>query len=200
MNEQLTPSMYQNILAVTNRHLVTGDFLSQVERVCSLHPKALIVREKDLPEKEYEALTGECLRICGLHNISCVIHFYPEAAVNLGCPNLHLPLWKLEECTKTHKNFTKHFQKIGISVHSVEEAMRAYHAGASYLCAGHIYATDCKKGVPPRGLSFLTEVCRSIPIPVYGIGGIQLDEAQIREVMACGAAGGCVMSGMMRVI
>ena len=79
------------------------------------------------------------------------------------------------------------------------EALEAEALGASYLIAGHIYATDCKKGLPARGTGFLRAVCEAADIPVYGIGGIHLDEAQIKEVLGCGAAGGCIMSGMMRV-
>ena len=67
------------------------------------------------------------------------------------------------------------------------------------MTAGHIYATDCKKGAPPRGLAFLEEVCRAVDIPVWAIGGIGLDGGQLAEVKARGAAGACVMSGMMRV-
>ena len=79
------------------------------------------------------------------------------------------------------------------------EALEAEALGASYLIAGHIYATDCKKGLPARGTGFLRAVCEAADIPVYGIGGIHLDEAQIKEVLGCGAAGGCIMSGMMRI-
>ena len=64
---------------------------------------------------------------------------------------------------------------------------------------GHIYATDCKRGLPPRGLGFLKEVCREVSIPVYGIGGIKFDEEQWNDMEKCGAVGGCVMSGMMEI-
>lgn len=40
---------------------------------------------------------------------------------------------------------------LGTSVHSLEEAREAQTLGADYLTAGHIYATDCKRGLPPRG-------------------------------------------------
>ena len=93
----------------------------------------------------------------------------------------------------------KKFTKIGISIHSVEEAKEAEQLGASYLTAGHIYATDCKRGLPPRGLGFLKEVCREVSIPVYGIGGIKFDEEQWNDMKKCGAVGGCVMSGMMEI-
>ena len=88
------------------------------------------------------------------------------------------------------------------------------------MTAGHIYATDCKKGLPPRGLDFLKNVCDAVEIPVYAIGGINIASnynstasdspstydavrdisvPRLAEVMECGAAGGCIMSGMMRV-
>lgn len=92
-------------------------------------------------------------------------------------------------CTSATSNFAKitdeekkKFTKIGISIHSVEEAKEAEQLGASYLTAGHIYATDCKRGLPPRGLGFLKEVCREVSIPVYGIGGIKFDEEQWNDM------------------
>ena len=91
------------------------------------------------------------------------------------------------------------FDIVGTSVHSVEDALEAQRLGADYVTAGHIYETDCKKGLPPRGLEFLKNVCDSVDIPVYGIGGIKINEEQIEEVKKCGASGGCIMSGMMRL-
>lgn len=86
--------------------------------------------------------------------------------------------------------------RIGTSVHSVEEAVRAERLGASYLFAGHIFETDCKKGLAPRGLSFLEEVCKSVSIPVYALGGINdQTEPLVRKT---GAEGACRMSDYMK--
>ena len=81
---------------------------------------------------------------------------------------------------------------------AVATALKAEKLGATYLTAGHIYATDCKKGVPPRGLDFLRNVCEKVNIPVYAIGGIHVGTGQMEEVMKCGAKGGCIMSEMMK--
>ena len=51
--------------------------------------------------------------------------------------------------------------------------------------------------LPPRGLEFLKEVCNSVTIPVYAIGGIKLSDVQMDEIIKCGAKGGCIMAGMM---
>ena len=55
---------YKNVVAVTNRSLCERPFLEQIERVCACHPKALILREKDLPEEEYFLLAKDVLGIC----------------------------------------------------------------------------------------------------------------------------------------
>ena len=87
------------------------------------------------------------------------------------------------------------FDQIGASVHSVEEATEAVTLGATYLIAGHIFSTDSKKGVPPRGLSFLKQVCDAVPIPVFAIGGITRND--VNAIKAAGAKGVCIMSEAM---
>ena len=110
-------------------------------------------------------------------------------------PYLHLPLAALQK----EGGKPSGVELLGVSVHSVAEAQEAERLGADYLTAGHIYATDCKAGLPPRGLEFLEEVCRSVQVPVYGIGGVHIGSGQLDEMLARGAAGACVMSGMMRL-
>ena len=111
----------------------------------------------------------------------------------MGHPWIHLPLPILSGLTKRERSF---FDEIGSSVHSVEQAAQAEELGATYLVAGHIFSTDCKRGVPPRGLGFLGEICDSANVPVYGIGGIT--EENEKAVTEAGAEGVCVMSGCMQ--
>lgn len=194
---------FSKVIAVSNRHLTRLPYLEQADRICSFHPRAFLLREKDLPLEDYLRLAEEVKRICDRHHVTLIPHFYPEAAEQIGSRLLHLPLWKLREQRASDKpeKAMPHQSglKIGVSVHSAEEAREAVRLGASYLTAGHVFATDCKKGVPPRGLEFLKEICELAPVPVYGIGGIRLDPEQIREVLAQGAAGACIMSQMMRI-
>ena len=171
--------MYRDLIAVTNRHLWSRPFTEQITRVCKLHPKALILREKDLPEEEYFSLARQVKEICEQFKVPFIPHFYPAVARELGCDRLHLPLPLLLENPKVVSDF----HTVGTSIHSVSEAVEAEKLGASY----------------PRGLPFLQNVCQAVQIPVYGIGGIKIDEAQLHELKNAGAAGGCVMSGMMHV-
>ena len=186
---------YGQVVAVTNRSLTERPFLEQIRRVCEMHPDALILREKDLSESAYEAMAGQVLKICGRYDTPCMLHSFVEVARRLHHPYIHLPLFLLEEyCGKLND-----FRIVGSSIHSPEEAIRAQKAGAAYVTAGHVYVTDCKKGLPPRGLEFLKEVCTKVTIPVYAIGGIHAGTGQIQEVMDCEASGGCIMSEMMKI-
>jgi thiamine-phosphate pyrophosphorylase len=80
-------------------------------------------------------------------------------------------------------------------VHTVSEAKEAQELGADYLIAGHIFPTDCKKGVAARGLIFLEVVCDSVTVPVFAIGGIT--EERKEAVLSTGAKGICQMSEAM---
>lgn len=134
--------MYRDLIAVTNRHLCSRPFTEQITRVCKLHPKALILREKDLPEEEYFSLARQVKEICEQFKVPFIPHFYPAVARELGCDRLHLPLPLLLENPKVVSDF----HTVGTSIHSVSEAVEAEKLGTSYLTAGHIYVTDCKKG------------------------------------------------------
>ena len=185
--------MYSGLIAVTKRKLCEREFLEQIERLAKSDIEAIILREKDLDETAYEALAESVLKLCGRYQKPCILHTFTDAAMRLGCPAIHLPLPVL----LAQKEKLAGFKQIGVSVHSVEEARVAEAAEASYLTAGHIYETDCKRGLPGRGLSFLKEVCENVSIPVYAIGGITPEK--LPELKAAGAAGGCIMSLAMKI-
>lgn len=169
-------------------------FLDQIERICERNPKALILREKELTAETYESLSAEVIRICQKYQVCCILHNFSSVALHLGAENIHVPLRELRLLQNREQ-----FRKIGCSVHTVEEAMEAEFLGAAYLAAGHIYETSCKKGVKPRGLLFLQEVCAHVNIPVYAIGGIGLYDGRVEQVRNYGAAGACIMSGVMKI-
>ena len=76
--------MYRDLIAVTNRHLCSRPFTEQITRVCKLHPKALILREKDLPEEEYFSLARQVKEICEQFKVPFIPHFYPAVAPASG--------------------------------------------------------------------------------------------------------------------
>ena len=182
-----------DLICITNRKLCSNNFLDQIEMIASAHPKAIVLREKALSEKEYEQLARQVMQICQKHGTQCILHSFSNVATTLGATAVHMPLPLLQKMTPQEKS---HFQIIGASCHSLEEAKEAQNLGCTYITAGHIFLTDCKKGLPGRGLPFLEEICKAVRIPVYAIGGIS--SQNIESVRKTGAAGACIMSGFMR--
>ena len=182
-----------DLICITHRKLCSNNFLDQIEMIASAHPKAIVLREKDLSEKEYEQLARQVMQICQKHGTQCILHSFSNVAIALGAVAVHMPLPLLQKMTPQEKS---HFQIIGASCHSLEEAKEAQDLECTYITAGHIFLTDCKKGLPGRGLPFLEEICKTVRIPVYAIGGIS--SQNIESVRKTGAAGACIMSGFMR--
>ena len=181
------------ILCVTNRALCGEPFLQRLERIARARPAAVILREKDLPEGDYRALAAQALEICRAAGVPCLLHTYAHAALDLRADGLHLPMQILRQLPEETRSA---FRRLGASCHSVEEAREAEALGCTYITAGHIFATDCKKGLEGRGLDFLRAVCRGVAIPVYAIGG--MEPSRLHAVLEAGARGACVMSGLMR--
>ena len=182
-----------DLICITNRKLCSNNFLDQIEMIASAHPKAIVLREKDLSEKDYEQIARQVMQICQKHGTQCILHSFSNVATTLGATAVHMPLPLLQKMTPQEKS---HFQIIGASCHSLEEAKEAQNLGCTYITAGHIFLTDCKKGLPGRGLPFLEEICKTVRIPVYAIGGIS--SQNMESVRKTGAAGACIMSGFMR--
>lgn len=186
------------MFCVTDRSLCGDRFLQQMEAVAGSGVDAVILREKDLPERDYEKLALDVRRLCRTYDAAFAVHHFPEVARRMGCRRLHLPMEDLRSLAGQSRNTGAHplFLILGASVHSPEEAAEAEALGASYVTAGHVFATDCKAGLEPRGLEFLRRTVETVSIPVLAIGGIAPDN--IRLVRQAGAAGACIMSGFMK--
>lgn len=181
------------LICVTSCTLCQRDFLEQIRCIAAASPSAILLREKDLPEEAYRALARQVMELCQTYHVPCILHTFVTTAVQLRADALHLPLSLLRQMSEAQKAAFSH---LGASCHSVKDALEAEALGCTYITAGHIFTTDCKKGLPPRGLPFLQDVCQSVHIPVYAIGGI--NEENYRSAIRAGAAGVCIMSGVMK--
>lgn len=133
-----------------------------------------------------------CRKICGKYGVTLLLNTFVQTAIQLHLP-VQLPVRTLLELPRTVR---EQLPAVGASVHSREEAVQAQTQGADWLIAGHIFPTACKPDLPPRGLTFLLDICQSVTIPVYAIGGITADKQG--AVCQAGAAGCCVMSEWMQ--
>lgn len=187
------------LIAVTDSATFPRPLPEQIARLAKLpelRPQAVILRAKALDKAAYRTLALQAQQSCEAAGIPLILHSDWQLARELGINMLHLPLALLRQISEYERAY---FTWLSTSVHSVGEAQEAQALGATVLIAGHIYTTQCKAGLAPRGLGFLQSVCSAVNLPVYAIGGISFDAAQHAELQANGARGACVMSAYMRL-
>ena len=179
-------------ICVTSRHLTERPLYEQLKIVFAISkPDIVILREKDLSEDEYRELAYKVKLLCDLYSVRLIVSKYYKIARELGTV-VQLSIADYESNIESLDGL-----KAWVSVHSLQEALRVRGSGASAIIAGHIYETDCKRGLPGRGIEFLTSIVEQVDVPVYAIGGI--DEFNIEEVASAGASGACQMSFYMKL-
>ena len=190
-------------LCITNRQLLTGTredtpevraaFLARLEEIAQGHlADGVILREKDLSAQQYASLARAAYEICHRYELPLILHRFSAVAAEFAPPlPVHLSMpdflaWRGQNPSGNP------IPAVGVSTHTVDEALTAQRLGAAYITASHIFPTTCKPGLPPRGLEYLRAVCSAVTIPVFALGGIHT--AQIASCMEVGAAGVCMMS------
>ncbi len=195
---------------ISNRKLCENENLEkQIEKIFSAYEKkiilenfeivALTLREKDLNENEYLNLVEKIYPICQKHKINLILHQNYDLKLDdrYNIDGIHLSYSIFKSLNKNIKEeLIKKYKRIGISIHSIDEGKEVEMLGASYVVAGHIFETDCKKGLEPRGLNFIKKLSSILTIPVFAIGGI--DEKNSQSVIGSGAFSVCMMSSLMK--
>ena len=195
---------------ISNRKLCENENLEkQIEKIFSAYEKkiilknfdivALTLREKDLNKNEYLKLIEKVYPICQKYKINLILH--QNYDLNLDdkykIDGIHLSYNIFKSLNENIKaELIKKYKRIGVSVHSLNEAKEVESLGASYVVAGHIFETDCKKGLEPRGLKFIEDLSSALTIPIFAIGGI--DEKNSLSVINNGAFSICMMSTLMK--
>lgn len=125
------------------------------------------------------------------------VHNFADFALSKGERNLWLPLGVLRSFgTVRRAEFLRaNFKKLIASCHSEAEAREALKLGASAICLSHIFATDCKAGLAPKGLNLIRAVRGFYGGEIYALGGIT--PRNFASVLRAGADRIAVMSSAM---
>ena len=195
---------------ISNRKLCENENLEkQIEKIFSAYQRkiilenfeivALTLREKDLYKNEYLKLVEKIYPICQKYRIDLILHQNYDLVLEdkYNIEGIHLSYNTFKSLNKNiREELIKKYKKIGVSIHSINEAKEVEMLGANYVVAGHIFKTDCKKDLEPRGLKFIQELSLILTIPIFAIGGINEENSNL--VLNSGAFGVCMMSSLMK--
>ncbi|GAB4417107.1 MAG: thiamine phosphate synthase [Thermodesulfovibrionales bacterium] len=156
--------------------------------------RAVQLREKDLGTRELLDMAYPMRELTKRYNAKLFINDRVDVAAAVGADGVHLGKGSMP--ASAAKKVSKGRLTVGVSTHSISEALEAEEEGADFITFGPIYQTPSKlKYGEPVGINALKIVRSRVSIPIMAIGGINIDRT--REVMASGADGVAVISAIL---
>lgn len=160
------------LYAVTDRHWLNGETLySQVEKALKGGATFVQLREKELDEDRFLEEAIQIKELCRSYHVPFVINDNVGIAVSMDADGVHVGQDDMEAGDVREKLGPDKI--IGVSAHTVEEALLAEARGADYLGVGAAFPTGSKDDAGVISHEVIREICKAIKIPVIAIGGIR---------------------------
>lgn len=181
---------------INGLYLITDHDERLVERVADALSGGVSVlqyrnKEKDYPSRLAEA--RELQELCASRDVTFIVNDDPRLAVESGADGVHIGQ---EDGSIGHaRGILGPAKIVGISTHSLEEAVKAEEEGADYIGFGAMYPTGSKEVRYMPGPGLLNSVKTAVSLPVVTIGGITRDNAG--PVIDAGADAIAVISAVL---
>lgn len=151
------------------------------------------LREKNIDSKDFYEQALRVKRVTDKYNIPLIINDRVDIALAVGADGVHVGQEDLS-CSVIKRNISKNLI-VGVSVHNVEEAMRAELDGADYIGCGAVFNTSTKENTKKLKIEELIKIKENVKIPVVAIGGI--NEENIEELYDSNIDGIAVVSAIL---
>lgn len=192
------PTIDFRLYLITDRKLLTVhcSLFTVIEDALKGGLKALQLREKDLKTRDLLELAYRMRDLTKAYRARLFINDRVDIALAVEADGVHLG----QSSMPVHavRKVAGDKLMIGVSTHSINEAIEAEKGGATFITLGPIYSTPSKlKYGEPIGVDTLKKVKSMVSIPIFAIGGIETD--RVREVMQSGANGVALISAIFSV-
>lgn len=181
------------LYAVTDQTF-TGEktLTAQIEEALSAGVTLLQLREKHMDKNKFLEEALMVRQITKHYKVPLIINDHVDIALKCGADGVHVGQDDLPPSQV--RPLIGPDRILGVTAKSVNQAKKAFMDGADYLGCGAIFPSPTKKEAIPLSLEQLTDICRSVPIPVTAIGGITSEN--VSSLQGTGVAGAAVVSGI----
>ena len=165
------------LYAVTDSRWLNGERLyDQVEKALKGGATFIQLREKELDQEHFFEEAVEIKELCARYHVPFVINDNVEIALKMDADGVHVGQDDMEAGDVRAKLGSDKI--IGVSAHTVEEALLAEERGADYLGVGAVFPTGSKTDVDVLDGGMIREITEAVHIPVIAIGGIGKDNVE----------------------
>ena len=181
------------LYAVTDRAWVGRQTLpEQVEAALKGGATCVQLREKELDGTALLEEAKVLAALCRRYGVPLIINDNVEVALASGADGVHVGQDDLT--VEQVRRLAGDRLIVGVSAHSVEQALAAQVGGADYLGVGAVFATATKSDAHVLPRETLAEICRAVDIPVVAIGGI--GEDNLLQLAGTGVDGAALVSAI----
>ena len=181
------------LYAVTDRAWLNGRTLrDQVEAALRGGATCVQLREKELDRAAFLREAQELKPLCAQYRVPLIINDDVALALACGADGVHVGQDDAD-AAETRRRIGPGLL-LGVSAHTVEEALRAERDGADYLGVGAVFPTGTKKDAGVLSHETLKEICAAVSIPVVAIGGVSL--GNLSALAGSGVDGVAVVSAI----
>lgn len=151
-------------------------------------------RDKSSSEEELLYRLREVLDITREAGVPLIINDRPGLAASYDAAGVHLG--QTDMSVARAREFVGADRVIGVSTHTIEEAVQAEAEGVDYVAVGPVFPTDSKVvEIPAVGPGLVEQVMARVSIPVVAIGGITM--YNIDKVAITGCTRVAVIGGIL---
>ncbi|MFZ5799850.1 MAG: thiamine phosphate synthase [Candidatus Omnitrophota bacterium] len=161
--------------SVGEKIICSGADLIQIRNKCGL-PKDIL------------KLAGRLKSLCRHKGVKLIINDRLDLALIADVDGLHIGQEDIP--LKAARKLLGKNKIIGVSCHSLSQALKAQGEGADYVSSGPVFATPTKPQYHPVGLGLVALAKKKLKIPFFAIGDINL--GNLKQVLAAGAENICV--------
>lgn len=162
------------LYAVTDRAWVgTKSLYEQVKEALENGVTCVQLREKELDESDFLKEAKQISTLCKEYKVPFIVNDNVNIAIACKADGIHIGQEDME-LTNVRK-LVGEDMIIGVSAHTVEEAIKAQEDGADYIGIGAVFATSTKTDVDVLSFETLRSICEAVDIPTVAIGGIKKD-------------------------
>ena len=182
-------------------YIAVVDAMRVTEKLIEGGIDLLQLRAKGVAEEEVEALAGEIVRLTESAGVPLILNDHPHLVPSIGAQGAHVgqdDFSVADARWRAGRSLAGEVPPpiIGRSTHSIAQAEAAAAEGADYIGFGPLFPTPTKPGRPAIGLDDIRRVHELVSIPIFCIGGVNLDT--LDEVIAAGARRVVIVSGLLR--
>lgn len=182
-------------LVTDRRYLKENETLLEAVEQSILGGVRLVqLREKKTSIEEFIDIASKLKVITDKYNVPLIINDNIEVCKKVDASGVHIGKEDME-LSKARQILGKD-KIIGVSCKTVDDAILFEKEGASYLGVGAVNATSTKLDARPIERETLKKIVDSVNIPVFAIGGIDLDN--IDNLKGTKIDGVAVVSGILK--